>query len=79
MCAEDSPSPDAGSQKQYLCREVGRGKVFKFASKLRKHEFGLRHLIWGVINDLALEDEIFIHLMVLYLLHPSAPFAHSMT
>ncbi|GMI91883.1 transcription factor IIIA [Hibiscus trionum] len=36
--AEDSPSPDAGSQKQYICQEVGCGKVFKFASKLRKHE-----------------------------------------
>ncbi|KAE8656941.1 hypothetical protein F3Y22_tig00116997pilonHSYRG00660 [Hibiscus syriacus] len=36
--AEDSPSPDAGNQKQYVCQEVGCGKVFKFASKLRKHE-----------------------------------------
>ncbi|XP_039017591.1 transcription factor IIIA-like isoform X2 [Hibiscus syriacus] len=36
--AEDSPSLDPGSQKQYACLEVGCGKVFKFASKLRKHE-----------------------------------------
>ncbi|KAK9022540.1 hypothetical protein V6N11_002796 [Hibiscus sabdariffa] len=36
--ADSSPSPDAGTQKQYLCQEVGCGKVFKFASKLRKHE-----------------------------------------
>ncbi|KAA3489353.1 Transcription factor IIIA [Gossypium australe] len=35
---EDSSSSDAASQKQYVCQEVGCGKVFKFASKLRKHE-----------------------------------------
>ncbi|XVF26561.1 hypothetical protein REPUB_Repub14bG0028000 [Reevesia pubescens] len=35
---EDSSSPDAGSQKQHVCQELGCGKVFKFASKLRKHE-----------------------------------------
>ncbi|EOY17266.1 hypothetical protein SCA6_009669 [Theobroma cacao] len=35
---EDSSSPGLGSQKQHVCQEVGCGKVFKFASKLRKHE-----------------------------------------
>ncbi|XVF24778.1 hypothetical protein REPUB_Repub13aG0157000 [Reevesia pubescens] len=35
---EDSSSPDTGSQKQHVCQEVGCGKVFKFASKLKKHE-----------------------------------------
>ncbi|KAK8691859.1 hypothetical protein V6N13_075354 [Hibiscus sabdariffa] len=35
---EESPSSAAGSQKQYVCQEVGCGKVFKFASKLKKHE-----------------------------------------
>ncbi|XP_039041891.1 transcription factor IIIA-like [Hibiscus syriacus] len=35
---EESSSSDAGSQKQYVCQEVGCGKVFKFASKLKKHE-----------------------------------------
>ncbi|XP_012442878.1 transcription factor IIIA isoform X3 [Gossypium raimondii] len=35
---EDSSSTDAASQKQYICQEVGCGKVFKFSSKLRKHE-----------------------------------------
>ncbi|OMO95349.1 Zinc finger, C2H2 [Corchorus capsularis] len=35
---EDSSSPDAGTQDQHICPEVGCGKVFKFASQLRKHE-----------------------------------------
>ncbi|PPD92551.1 hypothetical protein GOBAR_DD10509 [Gossypium barbadense] len=35
---EDSSSFDAASQKQYVCQEVGCGKVFKFSSKLKKHE-----------------------------------------
>ncbi|KAG4145912.1 hypothetical protein ERO13_D05G124000v2 [Gossypium hirsutum] len=35
---EDSSSSDAASQKQYVCQEVGCGKVFKFSSKLKKHE-----------------------------------------
>ncbi|XWS15391.1 hypothetical protein CRYUN_Cryun35bG0092900 [Craigia yunnanensis] len=35
---EDLSSSEAGCQKQHVCQEVGCGKVFKFASKLRKHE-----------------------------------------
>ncbi|XVE61565.1 hypothetical protein DITRI_Ditri06bG0050700 [Diplodiscus trichospermus] len=35
---KDSSSSDAGNEKQHVCQEVGCGKVFKFASKLRKHE-----------------------------------------
>ncbi|KAK8643178.1 hypothetical protein V6N13_012484 [Hibiscus sabdariffa] len=35
---EESSSTDAGSRKQCVCQEVGCGKVFKFASKLKKHE-----------------------------------------
>lgn len=35
---DDSSSSDVKSPKQYLCTEIGCGKVFKFASKLRKHE-----------------------------------------
>ncbi|KAL3510471.1 hypothetical protein ACH5RR_029872 [Cinchona calisaya] len=35
---DDSPSSDIDSPKQYVCAEIGCGKVFKFASKLRKHE-----------------------------------------
>ena len=35
---EDSSSSESGSEKQHVCQEVGCGKVFKFASKLRKHE-----------------------------------------
>ncbi|XP_034692723.1 transcription factor IIIA [Vitis riparia] len=34
---EESPPNDVGS-KQYVCPELGCGKVFKFASKLQKHE-----------------------------------------
>ncbi|XWS41234.1 hypothetical protein CRYUN_Cryun17cG0063700 [Craigia yunnanensis] len=35
---EDSSSSEAGSQKQCVSQELGCGKVFKFASKLRKHK-----------------------------------------
>lgn len=35
---KDCSSPDAECQKQHICREIGCGKVFRFASKLRKHE-----------------------------------------
>ncbi|MBA0596099.1 hypothetical protein Gorai_012936 [Gossypium raimondii] len=35
---EESSDLDAGSQKQYVCQEVGCGKVFEFKSKLKKHE-----------------------------------------
>ncbi|XP_041008267.1 transcription factor IIIA [Juglans microcarpa x Juglans regia] len=35
---EDCSSPDTECQKQYICLEVGCGKVFRFASKLQKHE-----------------------------------------
>ncbi|KAL9424789.1 hypothetical protein AB3S75_031831 [Citrus x aurantiifolia] len=31
-------STDSGDQKQYICKEIGCGKVFKYASKLRQHE-----------------------------------------
>ncbi|KAF5741837.1 zinc finger family protein [Tripterygium wilfordii] len=36
--SENSPLVDVGCQKQYVCQEPGCGKVFQFASKLRKHE-----------------------------------------
>ena len=35
---EDSTSTNVKNQKQFVCPEIGCGKVFKFASKLRKHE-----------------------------------------
>ncbi|KAI4332964.1 hypothetical protein L6164_017828 [Bauhinia variegata] len=35
---ENSNSAGIESQKQHVCKEIGCGKVFKFASKLRKHE-----------------------------------------
>lgn len=35
---EDHSPTDAECQKQYVCPEIGCGKVFRFASKLRKHE-----------------------------------------
>ncbi|XP_059452561.1 transcription factor IIIA [Corylus avellana] len=35
---EDQPLTDAKCQKQYVCPEIGCGKAFRFASKLRKHE-----------------------------------------
>lgn len=35
---EDESSPDDVGTKQYVCSEAGCGKVFKFASKLAKHE-----------------------------------------
>ncbi|KAA8528049.1 hypothetical protein F0562_035082 [Nyssa sinensis] len=35
---EQSPSSDFVGQKQYTCPEIGCGKVFKYLSKLRKHE-----------------------------------------
>ncbi|XP_019427364.1 PREDICTED: transcription factor IIIA isoform X1 [Lupinus angustifolius] len=38
MHNESSTSTSAEGQKQYVCPEVGCGKVFKYASKLRKHE-----------------------------------------
>ncbi|KAM7495850.1 hypothetical protein LguiA_020264 [Lonicera macranthoides] len=35
---DDSPASDIEGQKQYVCPEIGCEKVFKYASKLRKHE-----------------------------------------
>ena len=35
---EDHPPFNVEHQKQFVCQEIGCGKVFKFASKLRKHE-----------------------------------------
>ncbi|KAH9676035.1 hypothetical protein KPL70_019011 [Citrus sinensis] len=35
---EGTTSTDSGDQKQYICQEIGCGKVFKYASKLRQHE-----------------------------------------
>ncbi|KAJ0049031.1 hypothetical protein Pint_16916 [Pistacia integerrima] len=35
---ENSSSPDVKGQKQYICQEAGCGKIFKYESKLRKHE-----------------------------------------
>ncbi|KAF3445451.1 hypothetical protein FNV43_RR10627 [Rhamnella rubrinervis] len=35
---EDNPSTSYEDQKQYECQETGCGKVFRFASRLRKHE-----------------------------------------
>ncbi|KAK3444973.1 hypothetical protein EUGRSUZ_A00588 [Eucalyptus grandis] len=35
---EPSTSGECNSLKQHVCSEVGCGKVFKFASKLQKHE-----------------------------------------
>ncbi|KAG6659239.1 hypothetical protein CIPAW_03G019700 [Carya illinoinensis] len=35
---EDCPPTNVECRKQYVCREIGCGKVFKFASKLQKHE-----------------------------------------
>ncbi|KAJ7949362.1 Transcription factor IIIA [Quillaja saponaria] len=34
----DPSTANVESQKQYICPEIGCGKVFKFASKLQKHE-----------------------------------------
>ncbi|KAK9290349.1 hypothetical protein L1049_008516 [Liquidambar formosana] len=36
--SEESTSSDIKGRKQYVCQEIGCGKVFKFPSKLRKHE-----------------------------------------
>ena len=36
--SKDCPPINAEPQKQFVCQEIGCGKVFKFASKLRKHE-----------------------------------------
>ncbi|CAN6543091.1 unnamed protein product [Malus baccata var. baccata] len=35
---EDCPSADGGAQKQHVCQEIGCGKEFRYASRLRKHE-----------------------------------------
>ncbi|KAJ1432554.1 Zinc finger C2H2-type [Sesbania bispinosa] len=35
---ENSNPSNVESQKQYVCPEIGCGKVFRFASKLQKHE-----------------------------------------
>lgn len=35
---DDSTSSDVSSHKQHVCPEVGCGKVFEFASRLRKHK-----------------------------------------
>ncbi|XP_061362314.1 transcription factor IIIA-like [Gastrolobium bilobum] len=35
---KNSASTGVKNQKQYVCPEIGCGKVFKFASKLQKHE-----------------------------------------
>ncbi|KAL6186507.1 hypothetical protein ACLB2K_042627 [Fragaria x ananassa] len=36
--SEDCPSTSIEGQKQHVCQEPGCGKVFQFASKLRKHK-----------------------------------------
>ncbi|KAE9616291.1 putative transcription factor C2H2 family [Lupinus albus] len=38
MHDESSTSTNVEGQKQYVCPEIGCGKVFKYASKLQKHE-----------------------------------------
>lgn len=53
---EDSSSSDAASQKQYVCQEVGCGKVFKFASKLRKHEDSHGKLLSSSISQIKACD-----------------------
>lgn len=35
---DDHPSTSTECEKQHVCQEVGCGKAFRFASKLRKHE-----------------------------------------
>ncbi|XP_047323553.1 transcription factor IIIA-like isoform X2 [Impatiens glandulifera] len=35
---EELPSDNNGGAKEHLCPEIGCGKVFKYASKLKKHE-----------------------------------------
>lgn len=35
---DESPASDVEGKKQYVCPEIGCGKVFKYVSKLRKHE-----------------------------------------
>lgn len=35
---ENSTPTKVASQEQYICPEIGCGKVFKFASKLQRHE-----------------------------------------
>ena len=44
---EDHPS----SSKQYVCPEVGCGKVFRFASNLRQHEDSHGKLIQNFLTD----------------------------
>lgn len=48
---EDHPSDEC--EKQYVCPEVGCGKVFKFASKLRKHEDSHGKLFWSSSSKLS--------------------------
>ncbi|KAL6228280.1 hypothetical protein ACLB2K_002233 [Fragaria x ananassa] len=36
--SEDRPSTSVEGQKEHVCQEPGCGKVFQFASKLRKHD-----------------------------------------
>lgn len=47
---EASTSTDSGDQKQYICQEIGCGKVFKYASKLQQHQDSHGQLLKFEIN-----------------------------
>ncbi|KAM7505185.1 hypothetical protein LguiB_004089 [Lonicera macranthoides] len=52
---DESPASDIEGQKQYVCPEVGCGKMFKYASKLRKHEDS--HVKLDTVEVFCLEPE----------------------
>uniref|UniRef100_A0A2P2JD83 Zinc finger protein n=1 Tax=Rhizophora mucronata TaxID=61149 RepID=A0A2P2JD83_RHIMU len=56
---QDSPSVNVKDQKQYVCQEVGCGKVFRYPSKLKNHEDS--HVKLESVEAICLEPGCFKH------------------
>ncbi|KAI3990027.1 hypothetical protein MKX01_009634 [Papaver californicum] len=59
---EGSSSSDSQGQTQHICQEIGCGKVFKYASRLRKHEES--HVKLESVEAICCELDIFLLIMI---------------
>ena len=57
---EEASSSGVDEQRQYVCSEIGCGKVFKYASKLQKHEASHGKLLSFVNLNLCFKTFIFV-------------------